>query len=200
MGGLDETFAEAMVVVMSLMSAIIIIINAGCIYIIQWSSVLRQKTASIFVYSILTLHLLQGCFVIPFYAAKKSKIDSIESKKFICDGFRFSYMITFYGACINVLLIGGDRLLAIRLMTSYKLVVTRRRAIIATISLWTYVLVLCLIPFVPPESEKFCRYNQQDEWTTFMLFFNTLLPYIFVIVSYMYITVKLDEIQQKTQA
>ena len=200
MGGLDPTFTSVMVIVMSVMSVIIIVINAGCIYIINWSSILRRKTASIFVYSILTLHMLQGFFVIPFYAAKKSPVEkSVVSRKFICDGFRLSYMITFYGACVNVLLIGGDRLLAVLLLTSYKSVVTRRRAIVAVCSLWTYVFVLCMIPFAP-EDGKFCRYNQQDGWTIFMLFFNTLVPYIFVTVSYLYVTVKLDQMQKKTQA
>ena len=184
---------------MSVMSAIIIIINAGCIFIINWSPVLRRKTASIFVYSILTLHLLQGSFVIPFYAAKKTPgVDSVVMRKFICDGFRLSYMVTFYGACVNVLLIGGDRLLAVILMTSYKSVVTRRRAIIAVCSLWTYVFLLCMVPFIPDEEGKFCRYNQQDEWTIFMLFFNTLIPYIFVTVSYLFVTIKLDRLQRKT--
>ena len=198
MGGLDPTFTSVMVIAMSVMSVVIVVINAGCIYIINWSSILRRKTASIFVYSILTLHLLQGCFVIPFYAAKKSPAEkSVTSRKFICDGFRLSYMVTFYGACVNVLLIGGDRLLAVLLLTSYKSIVTRQRAIIAVCSLWTYVFVLCMIPFAP-EDGKFCRYNQQDEWTIFMLFFNTLVPYIFVTASYLYVTVKLDQMQKKT--
>ena len=198
---MDETFTEAMVVIMSIMSFVIVFINGGCIYIIYSSKVLRQKRASIFVYSILTLHLLQGCFVIPFYAAKKSKHEkSVAERKLICDGFRLTYMVTFYGACINVLLIGGDRLLAVQLMTSYKIFVTRKRAIVATVSLWAYTVLLCLIPFIPQEEPKFCRYNQQDEWTTFMLFINTLLPYVVVIVSYVYITIKLDKMAQKTRS
>ena len=200
MAGLDKTFVNTMVIVMSVMSVLIVIVNAGCIYIINWSTILRRKTASIFVYSLLTLHLLQGCFVIPFYTAKKSSSEkSVASRKFICDGFRLSYMITFYGACINVLLIGGDRLLAVLLMTSYKSVVTRKRAIVAVCSLWTYVFVLCMIPFAP-EVGKFCRYNQQDEWTIFMLFANTLVPYIFVTVSYLYITARLNQMQKKTHS
>jgi len=198
---MDKTFVEAMVVIMSIMSFVIVLINGGCIILIYSSKVLRQKRASIFVTSILTLHLLQGCFVIPFYAAKKSHREkSVAERKLICDGFRLTYMITFYGACVNVLLIGGDRLLAVKLMTFYKIFVTRRRAIVATISMWTYTVLLCLIPFIPQSESKFCEYNQQDEWTIFMLFVNTLFPYVVVIASYVYITVKLDRIAQKTNS
>ena len=138
-----------MIVIMSIVSIMAVLLNTLCVFIIASSKLLQQKRSSIFIFSVLALHMIQGLLVIPFYAAKKAGTSNPTSKTVICDGFRFTYMITFYGSCVNVLLITIDRLLAVILLTAYKQIVTRKRVIIAAVCLWIYVLMLCLIPFLP---------------------------------------------------
>ena len=147
--------------------------------------------------------MIQGLLVIPFYAAKKAGTSNPTSKTIICDGFRFTYMITFYGSCVNVLLITIDRLLAVILLTAYKQIVTRKRVIIAAVCLWIYVIMLCLIPFLPEQesakSTSTCNYNPRKEWTIFMLLVNTVIPYVVVTITYTYIFIKLHRMKVKTQ-
>ncbi|XP_057291669.1 G-protein coupled receptor 52-like [Hydractinia symbiolongicarpus] len=202
---MDQNFTSVMMVIMSLMSIVIVVINVTCIYVILASTLLRHKTTTILIVSLLFFHLLQGLFVIPFYTAKKSSISNETAKKIICDGFRFSYMVTFYGVCVNVLLISVDRFLAVKLLTSYKLIVTDRRVKAVTLAVWLYMFLVCLIPFIDiqrTESNKTtaCNYNQPREWTIFMLLCNTMLSYIVISYCYSYIYVKLSVSENKTRS
>ena len=198
-----DPVSTAITVTLSLIGVIAVTINVLCIFIIVSSKLLWEKRSSIFIFSVLMLHMIQGFLVIPFYAAKKAGTSNSTSKTIICDGFRFTYMITFYGSCVNVLFITIDRLLAVILLTAYKQIVTRKRVIIAAVCLWIYVIMLCLIPFLPQkQSEKStstCSYNPQKEWTIFMLFANTVFPYVIVIVTYTYIFIMFYKKKVKRQ-
>lgn len=197
---MDSTFISVMMATMSIMSVVIVAINSLCVYVILKSPLLRGKTASLLIVSLLCCHLLQGLLAIPFYTAKKSRLSKTTSV--ICDGFRFSYMVTFYGTCINVLLISIDRLLAVRLLTAYRVVVTRKRVKVAIFSMWAYTILTCLIPFIKfkrtaSNLNSRCHYNQQRAWTIFMLICTTLASYAVITCCYVYIYTKLNLVRKR---
>lgn len=185
-------------------------LNSLSIYIITSVKTLWKKTSNLLLLNLLVVHLFQGIFVFPFYAGKKIKMD-FEPAQFFGNGFRFTYMLTFYGTCLGILCIAVDRFLATYLLTKYRTVVTRKRVSVGLILLWVYIIALCLIPFVDvkgpeykvkfdpitnttirKEKPKFYVYQQQREWTLFMLIFNTAVPYVLIILCYVYIIVRLQ--------
>ena len=176
-------------------SVTVVFINTLFIVIICRSKKIRKKPSTVFTLNLLATQLLQGLFVIPFYIAKRQGTEQEQIRRFICDGFRFPYMITFYGTCIHVVLITTDRLLAVILLTSYKLTVTFYHSVYVTIVAWVYIILLCLVPFLPQKQpESVCSYIPQKEWIIFMLLVNTLASYVYIVMVYIYIYQKLAEI------
>ncbi len=170
---------------LAVLSVILILLNGWCIYIIVQSTPLRLPS-TFAIGSLLCCHLLQGTVVIPSYIVKRLKIPNPSISGPACDIFRVSYMITNYVSCLTLLLISIDRMCAIARPLRYKTFITNIKIIIAIIVVWVYVIVLCMLPFIPPAggSSSRCKYLPQKEWTIAMLSFNTLLPFILLIICY----------------
>lgn len=144
----------AVVVFLILLAVVAVFLNILCIYIIRTSKNLRDKPSSLLVLNLLVVHLAQGLFVFPFYAGKKLKVASLFWGRVFANGFRFSYMLTFYGTCLGVLFISVDRFLAAFWFNKYKPRVTKRRVKLVLVLLWIYIISLCLIPFIPQEKTE----------------------------------------------
>lgn len=172
------------VIILSITSIIVVPLNALCLLVIGCSKYLRTKTISIITSGLLSMHLLQGVFVMPFYALKRK----YESKLY-CVIFRFTYMITFYGTCMLVLIISIDRLLATKLMTAYRIRVTNKRVSVTILFSMIYIIMLSLIPFLNQNQQ--CLYNPQKEWVLYMLFVNCALPYFLVVLIYICIVCRI---------
>ena len=193
-----------------LLSFIGIIINSLCIYIVKVSQSLKAKASSLLILNLLALHLCQSLLVFPLYALKKLKFSNFTFTKFVANGWRFSYMLSFYGTVFSVLFISLDRFLAVYLLNKYKTLITKKRVRIAIFFLWMYIITFCCIPFIPSVKSKVRNYSnstyikpqkyvyvQQNAWVVFMLSFNTLLPYILIMGCYIYITCKLYKIKSQ---
>lgn len=154
-------------------------LNVYCVIVIVRSKKLSSPR-HMTIFSLLLGHSLQGLFVIPCYAAKKS---GFYKRTVICDIFRFSYLLTNYWCCLSVLAISIDRLIGIQYPLQYKAWVTTKRMSRVLIGTWMYVFCLCLVPFAPSKSTS-CHYNPQKQWVIVMLVVNTLLPFILIMVSY----------------
>lgn len=192
----------AIVVLLSISSVLVTLINMLCIYVIFHSNKLLKKPPTILITNLIGTHMIQGVFVIPTYALRKANIDAgLSVEKFLCDSFRFTYMLTFYLATISVLLLSVDRLLAVKLLNRYDKTVTRKRAAIVTIVAWIYIFLLCILPFIPFKrstalAKSKCSYNHPSEWTIFMLLVNSLIPYIIVIICYKQVEKKLSSLHE----
>nr|QBL02582.1 biogenic amine-like GPCR [Tripedalia cystophora] len=172
------------------------VINAACLVVIIVSPALK-KPSIIFVGNLLMTHLIQGILVIPSYVAKRWEVGNSSEKSAICDVFRFTYMITNYGSCLNLLLIAVDRVLAVFRPYSYKLIVTKRFGLWAVGALWTYVLVLCSFPFIPKDEPQKCGYNPRRIWSVCMLTINTLLPFLLIALSYIFIFKRIKYMRER---
>ena len=220
---------DIVAVVFSLLflAVVAIALNSLCIHIIWTSKSLNSKPSSLFLLNLLSIHLIQGLFVFPLYAGKKLKPEDCFWLRFVNNGFRLTYMLTFYGTSIGVLLIAADRFLATYWLNYYKPRVTRLRVKICLIAVWIYIIALCLIPFDTPSypkhsdtnssnvattiatnqtevfsSKRRCVkyiYIQQDAWVLFMLVVNTALPYVIIILCYVYIIHRLKIMGKKSR-
>ena len=191
------------IVVLSVLSICVVFVNTFCVVVIAKSKKLHSRPSAVFILSLITTHLIQGLLVLPFYALKRAKLPNPVIQKISCDGFRFTYMITFYGACINVLIISLDRFLAIKLLNTYKQQITMKRACYIIVIAWSYTLFLCLLPFAPLKktlstATSKCSYNQPKEWSIFMLLVNTLIPYIIITVIYTFVRTKVMRLGKVT--
>lgn len=229
---------SAVVISLLFISILAIVLNVLCIYIIRKSKNLNRHPSSILIINLLCVHLLQGVFVFPTYAGKKlgDEVSSYLLAQIFANGYRFTYILSFYGACLGVLSIAFDRVLATYLLNRYKSKVTSRRILIWLACMWGYIIILCVIPFfnhsyrvnrevsnlydidrdLPPNSTRdyfeyenrtldtapdvqsvrpqLYFYNHQPGWVVFMLIFNAAVPYLLIIISYAYITVRLKKI------
>ena len=181
-------------ILLVILSIFILAINSMCLYIILASKRLLKSPPTLLIMNSIVIHLIQGAIVLPLYAS----FQYFDNVSWLCNGYEFTYMMTFYANCITVLLLSIDRLLAIKLLTSYCITVTRSRAMKLVILCWTYVLGVCIIPFFPLEKSKTvrdtkeCNYNPPQVWSIVMLIFNTLVPYIVIIIIYVIVRQKIS--------
>ena len=173
-----------------------VILNSFCLHVIRTSNQLLKKPSTLFIVNLLVLQLIQGIIVIPSYAMYRAHIGSNLLQRLLCNTFKYSYNVTFYGTCLGVLLTSIDRFLAVYWILTYRKGVTRSRVLHSIVLTWFYVLVLNIIPFLeighkdikPPHV---CGdYNPQRSWTILMLCVNTALPYILMILCYKYVVSK----------
>lgn len=143
---MNETITVSSLVILSVVS---FVLNGFCIYIIKTNTSFHEKPSSAFIVNLFLTHLFQAMFVFPLYAGKKIHTNDFLMAQFFSNGFRFTYFLAFYGGCLCVLCIAVDRFLATFLLTDYKIYVTFKNVICVMGSTWLYVILLCLIPFIP---------------------------------------------------
>ena len=189
------------VATISVVAVLVTTINLFCLVVIVCSKLMR-KPAHLAISALVIAHLAQGLFVIPSYAVKRADfIHDIHHKGILCDVFRFSYLVTNYCICLSLLVITIDRVLASRFPFRYRHKVTYRRMMGVMGVVWIYVLLMCQIPFVPKDGhhKPGCKYKPQKEWVMTMLFGHTLLPFILILCSYIYIFKKTSIFSQQQE-
>lgn len=187
---------ELQVSLLSVSCVIIAVINTLCIVVIFNSKKLRRKPPTILIGNLIGTHMIQGICVLPLYIIR---ILNDSQNAVVCDGFWFTYMLTFYSATISVFLLSADRVLAVVLLNTYDKRVTQSNVLKVTFLAWTYIIGLCLLPFFKLQRSKalqnsVCNYLQPREWTIFMLCLNALLPYIFIVIGYVYVRITLKKL------
>ena len=168
------------VIILILLSIIVFLCNLFCILNIIFSKYLR-RASHVAICSLLFAHLIQGLVAIPSYAMKRAEIGH---ERVVCDTFRFSYLLTNYAACISLLLVTLDRLVAVLYPLKYSVHATRTKMMYILCLCWFYVLCLCVIPFFNKKVKRSCLYSPSEEWTIFMLSFNTFIPFVVIFISY----------------
>ena len=146
----DNTFTGISVGLTVALSLLTTSLNAMCIRLILKSRQMLKRNSSVLILNLLFIHLFQGLVVFPFYAAKKSDntVMSPWLQRVVCDGFRFTYMTSFYASVMAVFSVTLDRFLATCFVLRYREIVTRRNVVLALIGQWIYVVTLCLLPFI----------------------------------------------------
>lgn len=166
-----DLFTQSIIYISITLSICIVTVNILCIGVIIASTKLRRKPPTVFILNLLVTHLLQGVFVLPVYALKKAKSYPRDSYPLVCDTWRLSYMLTFYGTCINVLLVAVDRFVATRFAVSATIRLTTTRCRIICGVSWFYMVLLCLVPFLPLQRlfRIFVFYLKWKFWREFNL-------------------------------
>ena len=223
----EGDFTKMSVALMVILSILTTFLNSSCMVIITKSKTLMKRPSTLLILNLLAVHLFQGLFVFPFYTAKKMRLESLLSRQVVCDGFRFTYMTSFYASVMAVFLVTIDRLIATRFVLRYREIVSKKRIKLMILLAWIYVLVLCSLPFEIHDKQsttqididttnttngganrslmsqwrtaKVCHYNQSQEWTIGMLVANCAVPYSLIIVFYCRILSQINVIQLKTE-
>lgn len=184
------------VIILIICAVLVTVINMYSIIIILHCKSLH-KASHLAILSLLFGHLLQGSIVIPAYAYDRS---DIYKPPYVCDIFRVTYLITNYTCCLSVLIISWDRFMAIRFPLFYHVRCTTKVMARVLICMWTYIVVVCMIPFIPNDRKENCHYNPQKPWVLTMLFGHTLVPFIIVILCYMVIYKKITAVLYRRSA
>lgn len=187
---------------LAVLSVTTIALNSFCIIVLRRSKSLSRKPSTVFIINLIVLQIIQGAIVIPLYIVKKANfnVDNIWRRR-ICNGFRLSYTITFFGTCLGVLLTSTDRFLAVYWITSYRLRWTRQRIMAIILTKWIYIAILCILPLTNSlksyQDENVnlfnmdvsaCTYNPSKAWSIYMLIINILVPYIIIVAEYLYVS------------
>ena len=198
------------------LSAISIFLNSVCLYVIRSRRAFRDRPSIIFLTNLFWTHLLQGAVVLPLYIGRLLLSRDTFLLRFLQNGFRLFNIISFYGVCSGVLLISVDRFLATFLLNKYKVYVTLTSTRNAVAGAWVYVVLLCLVPFLPtvtpsssfyscgtgrnnsgePSVQANFYYVPQKQWTVFMLFCNALLPFVIIVVCYIYVMKTINQLKR----
>uniref|UniRef100_A0A7M5XJ12 G-protein coupled receptors family 1 profile domain-containing protein n=1 Tax=Clytia hemisphaerica TaxID=252671 RepID=A0A7M5XJ12_9CNID len=179
------------VVILSITAVLVFILNVFCVSIIVRNQQLRSKPSSILTANLLSMHILQAVATMPFYALKRLPE---TNSNFVCSGFRFFYILTFYIACFCVSLISLDRFLAFRLKMKYRTTVTSKRSHVRPcVSMGLhhhYVLYTVRLPY----GEVFIQ--PSPTVGRFMLLVNCFLPCLVIVGIYTYIMVCLRRFEK----
>ena len=208
-------FDTVIIALLVILSIVAMAINTFCIYVIIRSKSLLKRPSTLLLLNLLIVHLLQSIIVFPFYAAKKGD----PASRLACDGFRFTYMLTFYLAVLSVTLITADRAIATFLVMKYKEIVCKRRILLAIFAIWIYTIFLCILPFNGGSQPKAitvqnvtsnssyviykapkCYYKQTKLWTTLMLLINCVIPYGLIVLSYQCIIRQIYNIETRSRS
>ena len=195
----------------TMLSVIGVILNGICICILRKSKSLKARGSSLLILNLLFLHFGQSMVVLPIWLLDKLEISNSVVAKNVGTAWLFTYILSFYGTTLSVFFISLDRFLATYLLNRYKILVTIKRIKIAILSLWMYVVALSCIPFIP-EIKRGISHNSnetlykpqklfyipQKPWVVFMLSFNAALPYILILMCYIYIASKLNKMKLLT--
>lgn len=187
-------------------------LNSVCIFVLYNTKSTRNRPSMFLLLSLLIIHLLQGIVVFPLYVGKVLNIGSEEWKLIFCNGYRFTYMVTYYTAVLNVLCIGMDRLLATWCVLKYKHIASKRNVLCSIGLLWIYVVSLCILPFFTEttnngymnsttqnNSYSSCTYKQTELWTSFMLLIYCTLPYLLIVACYKLIIYRVNLIKNNAR-
>ena len=170
-----------MIAIVSLLvvsALLVIIINSYSITVVIYCKRLH-KASHLAILSLLLGHLFQGAIVLPAYAYERSDIQKSNAS---CDAFRFSYLLMNYICCLNVLIISMDRFVSAQFPFKYKTRFTCNLMSRIITSMWLYVFLICLIPFLPSQDGRGnCNYRPQNEWVLLMLFGHTMIPFFIII-------------------
>ena len=183
-------FNTVVTVLLSLLSVWVTAVCLICIAVYVFTKKLSRKPSSVFVVNLLVTQLLQGLVVIPAYAIRMSNVfPEGYYYSLSCDVWRLGYMLVFYGTCINVMLVAIDRLIVVQFSFSKKIQLSKRTCFVICAASWFYILLLCLIPFIPTQrsfvlKDSQCTYNHQAEWSAFMLIGNCAVPFLIVFLCY----------------
>ena len=165
--------------------------NVFCIYVIRSTHATSlQQPAKIAITGLLFANLIQGLFVIPMYCIRKVFLAGHESNA-ASDAFLFAYIFTYYDSCLCILLITIDRVVSTRFPLRCHTMITSRKVLWALIVIAIYTLCLCLLPFMPSDSDngrgRAYRPWLYESWIIFMLIVNNLIPFVVIVCSYFYI-------------
>lgn len=123
----------------------IVIIFGNCMVIAaaKTSRKLRNNVTILFIISLAMSDLLLGTFVLPF-----SSVNQLLSKRWIfgdviCYIWLGVDVWLFTASILNLVVISFDRFLAIRLPTKYPDLMTKRRARLLVICVWTLAFIIC---------------------------------------------------------
>ncbi|XP_065671438.1 beta-2 adrenergic receptor-like [Hydra vulgaris] len=148
---IHESFKTLSIAFLSLLSVATITLNVISLVVIKKSKKMLTRPSIHFIINLLIVDLLQGIFVIPIYAVKKQSTHSRFWDSFVCNSFRFLYMLTYYMSIFCVLLIASDRYIATTFVFKYKSLVRVKTVRIVIIISWIYITMLCIIPFSTSE-------------------------------------------------
>ena len=177
-----------LVIILTITSILVTLVNVCCIVVIFKKPV--KKPSDMTICSLIIGHAIQGTLVIPCYAAKRSRV---LNQTIVCDVFRFSYLFTNYVCCLSVLIISVDRVIGVSFPLRYQIWITNKRMTRLLICFWVYVLLLCMVPFIPSNIKE-CNYNPQDSWVITMLTGHILLPFLIIILCYILICKKVRSV------
>jgi len=218
MGKTEDHFTVLSITFLMILSLASSVLNVFCITVIFRSQKLLKRASTYFILNLLFVQFYQSIVVIPFYAGKKYKPESVKWEHVLCVGFRLNYMISYYAGVLSVLLIAVDRFLATWFVLKYKFVLTRKRTFVVISFMWIYVISLCLLPFQRDDDALMksyvkensnvtvkivhssgCNYHQTKTWAAFMLITNGIIPYMTIIVLYKLISYAIKKFDIRVQ-
>lgn len=163
--------------------------NIFTISIIVASQRLR-KPSSYPLVSVLFGATLQCLLTGPLYVYRGMEESAQHEESWICDLYRLPYFLCGHVMKASFLVLSFDRLVATKYPYQYIDLVTKQKMFITMIFVWTLVLTVDLIPFLPfgkEPNDEGCTYVPFKVWGISVITCFDILPFAVTIGCYMYI-------------
>ena len=144
---------------------------------------LRKLTSSYPIISFLVGSTIQGMFSAPTYIAKKL-VGKENLATFLCDFYRFPYILCEHSMKFSLMIVGIDRLLAIKMPFKYTDSMTKKKMIILLVISWIITISIDVIPFSHGHPESECKYHITRIWGLIVILLYNFLPFCVIIICY----------------
>lgn len=149
------------------------------------TSKLRKQVSNLPVLSFLIGSALQGALPAPLYVYKILQHESGEEPGWLCDLYRFLYILCVHIMEISIMVLGFDRLFAVKYPFRYPTMITRKKSFMIVAVAWLVTITIDIIPFFNKgKAHDKCSYVPDSTWGLFVILFYNMLPFITVVVNY----------------
>jgi len=178
--------AEATIIVITVLTAIILSsFNLLTLFVMFMTPKLRSRVSNLPVLSFLIGSALQGVLPAPLYVYKVLQHQSGAEPGWLCDLYRFLYILCVHIMEISIMLLGFDRLIAVKYPFQYPIMITRKKSLAIIAVAWLVTVAVDVLPFFNKKKmHDKCSYVPEPAWGLCVILFYNMLPFITVVVNY----------------
>ena len=178
---MDQTSAIVLAVLVAILCTSF---NILTLIVIVANRSLRKRTSSLPTINFLVASAIQGMIPAPLYLYRKLSYEH-DNPGWVCDTYRFFYLLCGHAMQFSILLVSLDRMVAIKYPFRYDKAAIKPAMIKALATLWLVTLVVDLIPFLHGmETEWKCHFQPSRFWGLSVIVCYNIAPFVFLVVNY----------------
>ena len=173
-------------VIVVVTAMVLLFFNIVSLFVLLMTPKLRRRVSNLPVISFLIGSALQGAVPAPLYIYKVLKHDSGNEPAWLCDIYRSQYIFCVHIMEVSIMILGLERLWAIKSPLTFPKFVTRRNIIFTFGAVWFLTMVIDALPFFKRDTNVMdnCTYVPSHSWGLCVIIFYNIVPFVSVVICY----------------